>query len=74
LWVAADGTWYSGGRTSVDGVEKADLLRNSRLGLTVSLPIAQRQSVKISASTGATTRVGSDFKTIGAAWQLSWFH
>jgi hypothetical protein len=74
LWLAADGTWYSGGRTTVDGVEKADLQRNSRLGVTLSLPIAQRQSVKISASRGATTRIGSDFTTIAAAWQLSWFH
>jgi hypothetical protein len=74
LWIAGDGTWYSGGRTTVDGVEKADLQRNSRYGVTVSLPIAGRQSLKISASTGATTRVGSDFRTIAAAWQVSWFH
>ena len=72
LWIAGDGTWYSGGRTTVDGVEKADLQRNSRIGVTVSLPIAGRQSLKISASTGATTRVGSDFRTIAAAWQVSW--
>jgi hypothetical protein len=74
LWIAADGTWYSGGRTTVDGVEKNDLQRNSRLGVTMSLPIARQQSLKISASTGATTRIGSDFRTIAAAWQLSWFH
>jgi Putative MetA-pathway of phenol degradation len=74
LWLAADGTWYSGGRTTIDGVEKADLQRNTRLGVTLSLPIAQRQSVKISASRGATTRIGSDFTSIAAAWQLSWFH
>ncbi len=74
LWIAADGTWYSGGRTTVDGVEKNDLQRNSRLGVTMSLPIGQRQSLKISANTGASTRIGADFKTIAAAWQLSWFH
>lgn len=74
LWIAGDGTWYSGGRTTVDGLEKADLQRNSRIGVTVSFPIAGRQSLKVSASTGATTRVGSDFRTIAAAWQVSWFH
>jgi hypothetical protein len=74
LWIAGDGTWYSGGRTTIDGIEKADLLRNSRVGITLSLPIARQQSLKVSGSTGATTRVGSDFRTIAVAWQVSWFH
>ncbi len=73
LWIAFDGTWYSGGRTSVDRVPKGDLQRNSRVGATLSLPVRQRQSVKISGSTGATTRIGADFRTIAVAWQLSWF-
>ena len=73
LWIAANGTWYSGGKTNVNGLEKADLQRNSRLGVTLSLPFTASQSLKLSASTGATTRIGADFKTFGAAWQLSWF-
>jgi hypothetical protein len=73
LWFAIDGTWYSGGTTRIDGVERADLKRNSRLGGTISLPLGRRQSLKIAGSTGATTRFGSDFKTIAAAWQLAWF-
>jgi hypothetical protein len=72
LWAAFDSTWYAGGRTSVDGVAKADFQRNSRLGATVSLPLWPRQSLKIAASTGATTRIGSDFRTIAVAWQLTW--
>jgi len=72
LWAAFDGTWYTGGTTSVDGVTKADLQRNSRLGATVSVPFARRYSVKISGSTGATTRIGADFKTIAVAWQMTW--
>ena len=74
LWIAADGTWYSGGRSTVDGIEKGDLQRNSRLGATLSLPIGRQQSLKINGSVGATTRVGSDFKTIAVAWQMSWLH
>lgn len=72
LWLAFDATWYSGGSTSVDGVRQRDLLRNSRVGGTFSLPLGRAQSIKVSASTGATTRSGSDFKTIAAAWQLTW--
>jgi hypothetical protein len=74
LWIAADGTWYSGGRTTVDGIEKRDLQRNSRLGATLSLPLARQQSLKVNGSVGATTRAGSDFRTIAVAWQMSWLH
>jgi hypothetical protein len=72
LWAAFDATWYSGGTTQVDGVTKADLQRNSRIGATLSLPIARQQSLKISASAGATTRIGANFRTIAAAWQIAW--
>jgi Putative MetA-pathway of phenol degradation len=73
LWVALDSTWYSGGRTAVDGVEKADFQRNSRVGATVSVPLGSRQSLKAAWSTGATTRVGGDFDTLSVAWQKVWF-
>jgi len=72
LWAAFDATWYSGGTTSVDGVSKANLQRNSRVGATLSLPLASRQSLKIAYSTGATTRIGGDFDTIAFAWQMMW--
>ena len=36
-WLAFHGTWYTGGRTSVDGVEGNDLQRNSLVGLTVGV-------------------------------------
>ena len=73
LWAAFDATWYSGGATTVNGTEKADLQRNSRVGATLSLPVGRQQSIKFSGSTGATTRIGGDFSTFAAAWQLTWF-
>jgi len=72
LWAAFDATWYSGGTTSIDGVSKENLQRNSRVGATLSLPLASRQSLKIAYSTGATTRIGGDFDTIAVAWQMLW--
>ncbi len=72
LWIAFNATWYSGGTTRVDGVGKSDLQRNSRIGATVSVPLGLRQSFKASYSTGATTRIGADFDTIGLAWQVVW--
>ena len=72
-WVAVNGTWYSGGRSSINGVEKEDLQRNTRLGATLAIPVGARQSIKFAYSTGATTRTGADFQTITAAWQMVFF-
>jgi Putative MetA-pathway of phenol degradation len=72
LWMAFDATWYSGGTTTVDGIRKADLQRNSRVGATVSVPLGGRQSLKGSYSAGATTRIGGDFKTVAVVWQVTW--
>jgi hypothetical protein len=69
-WLAVNATWYSGGQTTIDGVHKADLQRNTRLGATWAVPIGNRQSFKLSYSAGAATRIGSDFRTIGVAWQI----
>lgn len=73
LWLAANATWYRGGRTSLDGVAKADLQENTRFGLTLSLPVSARQSLKLTWNDGASTRIGGDFTTWGVAWQLLWF-
>jgi len=73
LWLAANATWYRGGSTSLDGVPKADLQENTRLGLTLSLPVGARQSLKLTWNDGASTRIGGDFTTWGVAWQLLWF-
>ena len=72
IWAALDGTYYAGGRTSVDGVEDPDRQKNSRLGLTVVLPVNRQNSLKIYASSGVTTRAGGDFDAVGAAWQYHW--
>lgn len=73
LWLAGDATFYAGGRTTVDGVEKADLQRNSRLGLTLAVPVKRRSSVKASWSRGLTTRIGGDFQTLAVGYQILWF-
>jgi len=69
IWLAANATWYRGGRTSSDGLPNRDLQSSTRAGVTLSFPLSRRQSVKMAASTGITARTGSDFDTITAAWQ-----
>lgn len=73
FWVAGDATFYTGGRTTVDGVPKADLQRNTRLGLTLAVPLKKRSSLKASWSRGAITRVGGDFDTLAIGYQFLWF-
>jgi hypothetical protein len=70
--VALDGTYYTGGRTTVDGVEGNDLQKNSRLGATVALPVHRHISVKLYGSAGVSTRTGSDFKAGGLLLQYRW--
>jgi hypothetical protein len=71
-WAALDATYYSGGRTTVNGEIKNDLQQNLRWGGTFALPVDRRNSVKVSFTTGAFTRTGTDFTTVGAAWQYRW--
>lgn len=72
-WLAADATWYGGGRSTVDGVDKFDLQSNTRFGLTLAWPINQQHSIKASYNTGVTTRIGGDFDQYALAWQVNWF-
>lgn len=73
LWLAGDANFYTGGRTTVDGVEKADLQRNSRFGVTLAVPVKRRSSLKVSWARGLTTRVGGDFDTLAVGYQFLWF-
>lgn len=72
VWLALDGNYFSGGQTTVDGVENDDLQTNSRVGLTLSVPLARRHSLKFIAQTGAFTRVGADFDAATIAYQFIW--
>lgn len=73
MWVAVDGTYYTGGRTTVNGRLNSDLQSNSRVGLTAAVPIGPRSSIKLAWSHGARTSIGADFTTWAATYQLLWF-
>lgn len=72
IWLAIDATRYHGGQTTTSGVTSNDVQSNDRIGITASLPINARQSVKLAASTGVSTRTGTDFDTVAAVWQFAW--
>lgn len=72
IWMALDGTYYTGGQVTLGGDEKDNALDNTRLGLTVAFPVNKFHSIKLYASSGVSTRTGSDFNVFGGAWQFRW--
>lgn len=72
-WAALGGTWYAGGRTAVDGVKDDNRQDNFRLGATLSTALGRGHSLKLTYSDGAVVRVGGDFRTLGVAWQYTFF-
>ena len=72
MWVGLDGTYYTGGRTTTDGVQDNNFQGNTRVGVTFALPVNRYNSIKLYASTGVSTRTGGNFDTLGIAWQYRW--
>jgi len=72
LWLAADGTWYVGGKPTVGEGTPGAQVNNVRLGLTLSVPAGRQQSIKLAYSAGATVRTGTDFKTFSVGWSRIW--
>lgn len=71
-WAAVDMTWYAGGRPSLNGVPKASLQNNTRMGGTISLPAGQRHSVKLAYSWNRTTSAGRGYQLASVGWQTTW--
>lgn len=68
-WLAFDATLYRGGRTTINDQRNFDFQSNVRVGLTLSIPAGAHHSFKLTWSDGVATRIGSDFMTLGLAWQ-----
>ena len=72
LWGAVAATYYAGGISTIDGVEKNDELSSWRAGVTLAIPLQRRTSLKFYGSTGITARTGSNFDAVGVAFQYRW--
>ena len=72
IWGSVDATYFTGGRTSLNGTRNDDLQQNWRLGGTLAFPVDVHNSVKLYGSTGISARTGNNFDLIGAAWQYRW--
>jgi hypothetical protein len=73
LWVSLDGNFWNGGATRLNGITNLRTVqKNSRVGVTMSVPLSKHQSVKISYNNGAYISYGGNYQNISLAWQYSW--
>jgi hypothetical protein len=71
-WGSLDGTYFAGGRTTLNGTLNSDLQQNWRVGTTLAFPVDVRNSIKLYASTGLFARTGNSYDLVGIAWQYRW--
>ncbi|MBL8419637.1 MAG: transporter [Dechloromonas sp.] len=72
IWASLDATYFTGGRTALNGEKSNDLQQNWRLGGTLAFPVDVRNSVKLYVSSGVSARTGNNYDLIGVAWQYRW--
>ncbi len=72
IWGSLDATYFTGGRTTLNGELKPDLQQNLRLGGTLAFSLNPRNSIKLNASSGVLARTDNNFDLIAMAWQYRW--
>jgi hypothetical protein len=72
IWASLDGTYFIGGRTTLDGVRNYDLQQNWRVGGTLAFPVDPHNSIKLYGSSGVSARTGNSYDLVGIAWQYRW--
>ena len=72
IWASVDVTYFTGGRTTIDGTLNNDLQNNWRVGATLAFPLDVHNSIKLYASSGVSARTGNNFDLVGVAWQYRW--
>ncbi|HET9372003.1 MAG TPA: transporter [Vicinamibacterales bacterium] len=70
-WVAFDANFWRGGRITTNGVAAIELQNNSRVGLTLAVPV-RRHQLRFAVSQGAYTRLGGDFLQLGLSYSYAW--
>jgi len=72
IWGSLDATYFTGGRTTLNGTLNNDLQQNWRFGATLAIPVDRYNSIKLYGSSGVSARTGNNFDLIGIAWQYRW--
>lgn len=70
FWCALNFNFFTGGRSTIGGEVRADLQRNSRIGVTLAYPFAGRHAIKGGFSIGTVTESGDDFARMLLGYQV----
>lgn len=73
FWVSLDGNFWFGGTTTLRGILNPNTRQtSSRVGATLSVPVAKHQSFKFAYSRGSYVRYGGNYQNLQVAWQYGW--
>ncbi len=72
IWMSGDTTFYTGGRTQVDGRDQATYQGNLRWGATFGIAVTARQAIRVSYFSGLVTRVGTDIRSVAVSYNYIW--
>jgi hypothetical protein len=72
IWGSLDATFFTGGRTTMDGRRNDDLQQTSRLGASLAFPINRHNSIKLYGSSVVSAQSGANLDIIGIAYQHRW--
>ncbi len=73
MWISADGNWFSGGQSYLNGVAFGADFDNYRVGGAWSVPISAGQSLKLQFHVGAFASRGYNYSIISLAYQYVFF-
>jgi hypothetical protein len=73
LWVGADATLYTGGDTTLNGVDKNDRQNASRAGVVASWSFLPGHAIKAQYTRTTSVRVGGKFDFLSFAYTYTWF-
>ena len=72
IWLALDAGYGYGGRTYRNGQALNSTISGIRLGLTCSMPINPRHSIRVALVSGIRFNQGGDFNIFGVSYQYKW--
>ena len=71
-WISADATYFTGGLTYINGIPANGPQENWRFGSTLSYPIDQQNSIRLTGSKGVYSRTDTSYNAVGISWQFRW--
>ncbi len=72
FWLGTGVGYGNGGRTSVNGVPRANRQENWRIGATLSYPFNRKHGISLVVGSGFNQGAGNDFDTIAVAYRFAW--